>query len=153
MKSSNLIRAICNVDLTFLRVAVLLAFACVLPSHASLLNKALVYCSEGTPAGFDPAQFTTSVEYTVSAFTVHNRFVEFKRGSTKIGPGLAAHWDISPDGLQYTFYLRRGVKFHTTSYFRPIREFNADDVLFTFERMRNPNHPFRKAYPAPVLIF
>lgn len=137
----------------FIDLAVLFLFAFIFPAYASLPNKALVYCSEGTPAGFDPAQFTTSVEYTVSAFTVHNRLVEFKRGSTKIGPGLAAHWDISPDGLRYTFYLRRDVKFHTTSYFRPTREFNADDVLFTFERMRNPNHPFRKAYPAPVPYF
>ncbi len=157
MKRGDLMmRATHGIKLAFVCIARLMAVAlifAVFPSHASLLNKALVYCSEGTPAGFDPAQFTTSVEYTVSAFTIHNRLVEFKRGSTKIGPGLAAHWNISPDGLQYTFYLRRDVKFHTTSYFRPTREFNADDVLFTFERMRNPNHPFRKAYPAPVPYF
>src|SRR5260364_41586 len=46
-----------------------------------------------------------------------------------------------------TFHLRRGVKFHTTPWFKPTREFNAEDVLFTFEWMRNPNMPFRKARP------
>ena len=38
------------------------------------------------------------------------------------------------------------MKFHTTDYFKPTREFNADDVVFTFMRMFDKNHPFRKAY-------
>ena len=41
---------------------------------------------------------------------------------------------ISDDGLQYTFHLRPGVKFQTTEGFTPTRDFNADDVVFTFER-------------------
>ncbi|CCD38654.1 unnamed protein product [Candidatus Paraburkholderia kirkii UZHbot1] len=53
---------------------------------------------------------------------------------------------MSPDGLTYTFHLRHGVKFQTTSFFKPPREFNADDVIFTFNHMLDPNNPFRKAY-------
>ncbi|MGF6799604.1 dipeptide transport system substrate-binding protein [Paraburkholderia youngii] len=60
---------------------------------------------------------------------------------------------MSPDGLTYTFHLRRGVKFQTTSYFKPTREFNADDVVFTFERMLDPENPFRKAYPVNFPYF
>src|SRR5260363_363242 len=56
--------------------------------------------------------------------------------------GFDANQDISKDGKVYTFHLRRGVKFHSTPWFKPTREFNAEDVLFTFERMRNPNMPF-----------
>src|SRR5260363_470191 len=41
---------------------------------------------------------------------------------------------VFKDGKVYTFYLRRGVKFHTTPWFKPTREFNAEDVLFTFVR-------------------
>ncbi len=120
---------------------------------ATIPNKTLVYCSEGSPAGFDPAQYTTGTDFTANTFTVYNRLVEFERGSTKVEPGLAEKWDVSADGLTYTFHLRHGVKFQTTAYFKPTREFNADDVLFTFNRMLDPDQPFRKAYAATFPYF
>jgi ABC-type transport system substrate-binding protein len=45
----------------------------------------------------------------------------------KIVPWLAENWTVSPDGLVYTFYLKKGVKFHDGS------ELTADDVVFTYE--------------------
>jgi dipeptide transport system substrate-binding protein len=39
------------------------------------------------------------------------------------------------------------VKFQKTDWFKPTRDFNADDVLFTFRRMIDPNDPFQKAHP------
>lgn len=113
----------------------------------------LVFCSEASPAGFDPAQYTTSTDFDAAAETVFNRLTQFTRGSTKVEPGLAEKWSVSPDGLVYTFNLRKGVKFQTTDYFKPTRDFNADDVVFTFQRMLNKNHPFRKAYPTEFPYF
>ena len=113
----------------------------------------LVYCSEGSPAGFDPGQYTTGTDFDASAETIYNRLSEFERGSTNVIPGLATGWDISPDNLTYTFHLREGVKFHTTPYFTPTRNFNADDVLFTFNRMLDKDMPFRKAYPTEFPYF
>jgi dipeptide transport system substrate-binding protein len=110
-------------------------------------DKTLVYCSEGSPAGFDSAQYTTSTDFAAGALAVNNRLVEFVRGTTQVEPGLATSWDVSPDGKTYTFHLRHGVKFGATAYFKPTREFNADDVVFTFERFADPNLPFNKAYP------
>ena len=52
-------------------------------------------------------------------------------------PALAESCDVSDDGLTYTFKLRKGVKFHTTEDFTPTRDFNADDVVFSFERQRD----------------
>jgi dipeptide transport system substrate-binding protein len=125
-------------------------------AHAAtaLPDKTLVYCSEGSPAGFDPAQYTTGTDFTADTFTLYNRLVEFERGGTQIEAGLAQSWDVSPDGLQYTFHLRHGVQFHTTSYFKPSRDFDADDVLFTFDRMLDPTLPFNRAYPVqfPYLV-
>ncbi|KPZ14442.1 Dipeptide ABC transporter substrate-binding protein [Pseudomonas syringae pv. viburni] len=113
----------------------------------------LVFCSEGSPAGFDPGQYTTGTDFDASAETIFNRLSQFERGGTAVVPGLATKWDISEDGLTYTFHLREGVKFHTTSYFKPTREFNADDVLFTFNRMIDKDMPYRKAYPTEFPYF
>ena len=113
----------------------------------------LVFCSEGSPAGFDPGQYTTGTDFDAAAETIYNRLSQFERGGTKVEPGLATSWDISPDNLTYTFHLRDGVKFHTTPYFKPTREFNADDVVFTFTRMLDKNMPFRKAYPTEFPYF
>ena len=113
----------------------------------------LVFCSEGSPAGFDPGQYTTGTDFDASAETMFNRLTQFERGGTAVIPGLSTTWDVSPDGLTYTFHLRDGVKFHTTAYFKPTRTFNADDVLFTFNRMINKDDPFRKAYPTEFPYF
>src|SRR5450830_307336 len=113
----------------------------------------LVYCSEASPAGFDPSQYTSGTDFDASAETVFNRLAQFKRGGTEVEPGLATHWDVAPDGLAYTFHLRPGVKFHTTDDFKPSRNFNAEDVLFTFQRLLDANHPFRKAYPSESPYF
>ena len=113
----------------------------------------LVFCSEGSPAGFDPGLYTTGTDFDAAAETVFNRLTQFERGGTAVIPGLAEKWDIAADGLSYTFHLRPGVKFHSTSYFTPSRTFNADDVLFTFGRMLDKEHPFRKAYPSEFPYF
>ena len=113
----------------------------------------LVFCSEGSPAGFDPGQYTTGTDFDAAAETMFNRLTQFERGGTAVTPGLAESWEVSPDGLVYTFKLRPGVKFHTTEYFTPSREFNADDVLFTFQRMLDKNLPFNQAYPAEFPYF
>jgi len=106
--------------------------------------KTLVYCSEGSPEGFNPSLYTAGTTFDASSRNVFNRLVEFERGTTKIVPALAESWDVSEDGLEYTFHLRKGVKFQTTDNFTPTRDFNADDVVYSFERQRNPDHPYHQ---------
>ena len=60
---------------------------------------------------------------------------------------------MSPDQRTITFHLRRDVKFQTTAWFKPTRPFQADDVVFTFHRMLDPDDPFRKAYPVSFPYF
>lgn len=103
-----------------------------------------VFCSEGSPSSFNPQLVTDGTSITASAATVYNRLVEFKIGSTEIIPALAENYTVSKDGKTYTFNLRKGVKFHTTKYFTPTRDFNADDVVFSIERQRDINHPYHK---------
>ena len=105
-------------------------------------NNTFVYCTAKAPLGFSPALVMEGTSYNASSQQVYNRLVEFKKGSTDLEPALAESWGISDDGLTYTFHLRKGVKFHTTKEFTPTRDFNADDVVFSFQRQLDPNHPY-----------
>ena len=104
--------------------------------------KTLVFCSEGSPEGFNPQFFTTGTTMDASGVPMYNRLVEFELGTTNIVPGLAKSWEVSPDGLTYTFMLRPGVKFHSNAKFKPTRALNADDILFSYNRMADRKHPF-----------
>lgn len=106
--------------------------------------KTLVFCSEGSPEGFTPALYTAGTTFDASSRQIFNKLVEFEIGTTKIIPGLAESWTVSHDGLEYTFNLRKGVKFHSTKDFTPSRDFNADDVLFSFNRQFKKDHPYHK---------
>ncbi|MDM0039588.1 ABC transporter substrate-binding protein [Variovorax sp. J22G21] len=128
---------------TFRLAAALIPTAMALACGAAA-SKTLVYCSEGSPENFYPAVNTTGTSFDVTT-QVYNTIVEFERGGTKVVPGLAESWTISPDGTEYTFKLRKGVKWHTTSKsFKPTRDFNADDFIFMLERQWKENDPFFK---------
>jgi len=110
----------------------------------SVSAKTLVYCSEGSPEGFDPALYTSGTTFDASSHPIYNRLAEFEVGTTNVIPGLAERWEASADGLSYTFHLRKGVRFHQNKNFTPSRDFNADDVIFSFERQRVESHPYNK---------
>lgn len=128
---------------SFIRATVLGAVS-ILALGAAAQAKTLVYCSEGSPEGFAPMLFTAGTTFDASSKPVYNRLVEFERGDTKTVPGLAESYTVSDDGLTYTFKLREGVKWHGSKNFTPSRDFNADDVVFTFMRQLDPNHPYHK---------
>lgn len=76
----------------------------------------------------------TNADYFIP-IQIYNRLVETEVGSDgkpEIVPSLAESWEISDDGLVYTFHLNKGVKFHNGE------ELKADDVLFTIEKMMDP---------------
>jgi dipeptide transport system substrate-binding protein len=140
-KTKSLIAAFCGATLLLASM------------NAGAAPKTLVFCSEGSPEGFNPAFYTAGTTFDASSRQVFNKLSEFKRGTTEIGPGLAEKWDISADGTEYTFHLRKGVKFHTTARFTPTRDFNADDVIFTFMRQFDKEHPFHKVGGASYEYF
>ena len=73
----------------------------------------------------------TTKDYTVPT-NIFDRLADIQvddQGVSKIVPSLAEKWDISGNGLEYTFYLQKGVKFQNGN------DFTAEDVLYTFERL------------------
>jgi len=105
--------------------------------------KTLVFCSEGSPENFQPALNTTNTTLDADR-PAYDQLVEFEPGTTKVVPGLAEKYDVSKDGLEIVFHLRKGVKFHSWKGFKPTRDFNADDVLFSFNRQWKDDNPYHK---------
>ncbi|MCL6707588.1 ABC transporter substrate-binding protein [Pseudomonas sp. R2.Fl] len=124
--------------------SLLAASAIMLASAMPTMAKTFVYCSEASPEGFDPAPYTAGGTFDASAHPIYNRLTEFKKGTTEVEPGLAESWEVSEDGTQYTFHLRKGVKWQSNDKFTPSRDFNADDVIFSYERQGKADHPWHQ---------
>ncbi|MBF0785154.1 ABC transporter substrate-binding protein [Muribacter muris] len=121
----------------------LLALA-VASGSAAAAPKTFVYCLEASPSFLSPQLGTDGATLDASSRAMFNRLTAFKAGETSVEPSLAESWEVSEDKKTYIFHLRKGVKFHSAKDFTPSRDFNADDVLFSFNRQLDPNHPYHK---------
>ena len=92
----------------------------------------LVIAQTADPGTVDVQKTTDMYGVPLNIFDRLVEAVTVRPGESKIIPGLADKWDVSANGLVYTFTLRKGVKFHNGEIFK------ADDVLFTFDRMLDP---------------
>jgi peptide/nickel transport system substrate-binding protein len=130
---------------------ILLAVVVVLASVSATVAQpkgTLVVGLVAEPVNLDPAQVTDLNSNRVGRRVVET-LVTFPGEKTEIVPGLAESWNISKDGLQYTFKLRKDIKFHDGT------PFNAAAVKFSIERQINPDHPASKIgkYPFANYFF
>ncbi|MGB9593170.1 MAG: ABC transporter substrate-binding protein [Anaerolineae bacterium] len=88
-------------------------------------------------SAIDPHQGLSS-ELGIFLTSVYDPLV-WQTPEGKFVPGLAERWEVSPDGKVYTFYLRKGVKFHDGT---PL---NAEAVKFSLDRIVDPNLKSQKA--------
>ncbi len=98
------------------------------------------------PTSMDPGQLTDINSMRVLS-NVYDTLVQFAPGTFTLEPGLATSWSISPDGLQYTFKLRRGVVFQDGT------PFGAAAVKFTYDRLLDPQNPYHDTGPFPFAPF
>lgn len=82
----------------------------------------------------DPA-YQTGLPDSNNLVNIYSAVVKHKPGSlTEVAPDLAERWEVSPDGLVYTFYLRSDVKWQYG-----YGDFTAEDVKYSWDRMLNPD--------------
>src|SRR3954451_13876098 len=94
------------------RIAGLVSTAILAASIASANAKTtLVVSMAADPTGMDPEAVLNNTSGFVMA-TIYDGLIRYKPGTVEVEPGLAQSWDITPDGLTYTFHLRKGVKYH-----------------------------------------
>src|SRR6266478_9766419 len=114
---------------------VILAAALASGADAAPPKDAIVIGLLAEPVTMDPAQVTDLNSARVTK-RIFEGLVGQELGSYKLVPGLAQSWDISRDGLTYTFRLRPNVTFHDGT------PFNAEAVTFVFERPLNDKGPY-----------
>lgn len=88
----------------------------------------------------DPAQATDGNSLNLTQEFMRG-LVEFKVGTFDVEPAIARSWSSSPDGLHWTFKLRRGLKFSDGT---PI---DAQAVKFNFDRWRLTGDPYHANFP------
>ncbi|WP_279046115.1 ABC transporter substrate-binding protein [Cedecea davisae] len=132
-----------------------LLLSALLPASGAMAaaNSTLVYCSEASPESFNPQIASSGPSFVASSQTLYNRLIDFNPSDNTPIPSLATEWKISPDGKTYTFTLRQGVKFNSNKFFKPTRDFNADDVVFSVMRQKDANNPYHKVSQANYEYF
>jgi len=108
-----------------------LAGAGVRPAAAATPADTLVIVREiSSIAEWDPAVSQILDTQEINS-DIYDRLVGYdpRKASGELGPALAESWTVTPDGTQFVFKVRRGVKFHSGN---PL---SAHDVAYTFKRI------------------
>ncbi|VED51258.1 antimicrobial peptide ABC transporter substrate-binding protein SapA [Raoultella terrigena] len=113
-----------------------------LPAHADIRDSGFVYCVSGQVNTFNPQKVSSGLIVDTLAAQLYDRLLDVDPYTYRLVPELAESWEVLDNGATYRFHLRSHVPFQTTSWFKPGRAFNADDVIFTFSRIFNRDHPW-----------
>jgi peptide/nickel transport system substrate-binding protein len=97
------------------------------------------------PSGFDP-HLNRSVELGIPFYSVYDTLIYRHPQTFEFIPGLAERWEISPDGLTYTFFLRHDVTFHDNT------RFDANAVGVTFDRITDTSDPATVSQKARIML-
>jgi peptide/nickel transport system substrate-binding protein len=85
------------------------------------------------PTSLDPTTGGAAAAIrTVTDLNIYEGLTQIDKDGA-VQPRLAKSWDISDDGLTYTFHLNEGVKYHDGT------DFDAEDVKWTLDRDRGPD--------------
>lgn len=116
------------------------ALADTLPPQ--IRQNSFIYCVNGIVTTFNPQIASTGLIIDPLAAQLYDRLLEVNPFTYKLNSELASHWKSFDKGATYRFYLKRNIPFQTTDWFTPTRTLNADDVVFSFSRMFDKNHPY-----------
>ena len=112
------------------------------PPRADIRDSGFVYCVSGQVNTFNPQKAGSGLIVDTLAAQLYDRLLDVDPYTYRLVPELAESWEVLDNGATYRFHLRNNVQFQTTRWFTPTRALNADDVVFTFERIFDRHHPW-----------
>ncbi|HAU5566703.1 TPA: peptide ABC transporter substrate-binding protein SapA [Serratia fonticola] len=124
-----------------LGLSVLSASALAAPTN-NIRNSGFVYCVNGTVNTFNPQMVSSGLVVDTLAAQLYDRLLDVDPYTYRLIPDLAQSWEVRDNGATYRFHLRKDVSFQHTNWFKPTRKMNADDVVFSFARMFDRQHPW-----------
>src|SRR5690606_31081349 len=125
--------------LKFVRGVAVASFAGLLLAGTPLQAKTLRFAFQGDYKSLDP--YTLNETFTLGMHAAAYEGLTKRDPELKIIPGLAERWEVLDDGKRWRFYLRQGVKFHNGN------DFNADDVVFSADRVRADGSDLKTRIP------
>jgi peptide/nickel transport system substrate-binding protein len=120
--------------LMMLLVVLILVVAALPTVGAQEEGKTFTFGSEGDPVQLDAAVVTDGISFRVISQGCEG-LLGFEPGTTLPAPALAQSWEVSEDGLTWTFQLVENATFHSGN------PFNAEAVVWNFNRWRDTTHP------------
>lgn len=112
------------------------------PARADIRDSGFVYCVNGQVNTFNPQKVSSGLIVDTLAAQLYDRLLDVDPYTYRLVPELAESWEVLDNGATYRFHLRNNVQFQTTAWFKPTRALNADDIVFTFQRIFDRNHPW-----------
>nr|WP_305790493.1 ABC transporter substrate-binding protein SapA [Pantoea sp. 1.19] len=109
---------------------------------ASIRQSGFVYCVNGVVNTFNPQQASSGLVVDTLAAQLYDRLIDVDPYTYRLVPELAKRWEVLDNGATYRFHLREDVAFQTTAWFTPGRKLNADDVVFSFQRIFDRHSPW-----------
>ncbi|MDK9739833.1 peptide ABC transporter substrate-binding protein SapA [Vibrio sp. D404a] len=110
--------------------------------HDQIREKGFIYCGQGNPSTFNPQLVDSGITAESLSPQIFDTLLQLDPETYRPQPNIATEWSVNKAGTEYTFKLRPDVNFQTTDWFTPTRTLNAQDIVFSFERITNSSHPF-----------
>lgn len=120
---------------------------------ADIRDSGFVYCVNGQVSTFNPQKAGSGLIVDTLAAQLYDRLLDVDPYTYRLVPELAESWEVMDNGATYRFHLRDGIAFQTTEWFKPKRNFNADDVVFTFQRIFDRDNPWHNVNGASFPYF
>lgn len=110
--------------------------------HTKIRKSGFVFCGQSVPQTFNPQLVDGGVTAEAISPQVFDTLLVLDPKTHQPGANIATQWQTNQERTEYTFSLRPDIDFQTTPWFTPTRPLNAQDVVFSFERIVDSTHPF-----------
>ncbi|SHO56380.1 ABC transporter substrate-binding protein SapA [Vibrio quintilis] len=111
-------------------------------AHDEIRKTGFVYCGQGNPNTFNPQLVDSGLVAEALGPQIFDTLLILDPKTQRPSPNLATRWEVNRQGIRYTLHLRKDIAFQKTAWFTPSRPLNAQDVVFSFDRIINPENPF-----------